>query len=95
VAAAIVQVRDQVLEAVVFDVRLPEAVWMRTLEADVGSLPSRLVGSGDQVALFEDFVHGAAAYLDVLLLVEVCGDGFTAPSFTQSNLNDSGDGFLG
>jgi hypothetical protein len=67
---------------------------MRTLEADVGSLSSRLVGSGDQVALFEDFVYGAAAYLDVLLLVEVCGDDFTAPSFTQSDLYDSGHGFF-
>ena len=55
---------------------------MLTLEADVGSLSSRLVGSGDQIVLFEDFVHGAAAYLDAFLLVEVCGDGFTAPPFT-------------
>jgi hypothetical protein len=67
---------------------------MLTLEAYVCSLPSRLVGSGDQFALFEDFVRGAAAYLDAFLLVEVCGDGFTAPSFTQSDLNDSSHGFL-
>ena len=71
-----------------------EAVWMRTLEADVGSLSSRLVGSGDQVAFFEDFVYGAAAYLDVFLLVEVCGDCFTAPSFTQSDLDDSSHGLF-
>ena len=68
---------------------------MRTLEADVGSPSSRLVDSSDQVAFFEDFVRGAAAYLDVFLLVEVCGDRFTAPSFTQSNLNDSSHCFLG
>jgi len=68
---------------------------VRALEAGVCSLSSRLVGSGDEVVLFEDFVHGAAAYLDVLLLVEVCSDGFTTPSFTQSHLNDSSHGFLG
>jgi len=43
---------------------------MRALEAGVCSLSSRLVGSGDQIVLFEDFVYGAAAYLDVFLLVE-------------------------
>mgnify|MGYP007084719819 CR=1 FL=1 len=67
---------------------------MLTLEADVGSLPSRLVGPGDQAVLFEDRVDGAAAYLDAFLLVEVCGDRFTTPPFTQSDLNDSSDGFF-
>jgi hypothetical protein len=33
-----------------------------------------LVGSGDQAVLFDDSVYGATACLDVLLLVEVCGD---------------------
>ena len=67
---------------------------MRALEAGVCSLSSRLVGSGDEVVLFEDFVYGAAAYLDVILLVEVCSDRLMAPSFTQSDLNDSSHGFF-
>jgi len=65
-----------------------------TLEADVGSLPSRLVGPGDHAVLFEDLVYGAAAYLDAFLLVEVCGDRFAAPSFTESDVNDSSHGFF-
>jgi len=63
-------------------------------ETEVGSLLWRLVGSGDRVLFFEDFVYGAAAHLDAFLLVEICGDRFTAPPFTLSDLNDSSHGFF-
>jgi len=64
-------------------------------ESDERPLPSGLVWFCDQIVAFEDPVCGAAAYLNVFLLVEVCGDGFMAPSFPLSDLDYSTDRCLG
>ena len=85
VAAAVVEVRDQVLVSVVFDVRLPEAVGVGSLEAGVGSLSSRRVRAHRQVVLFEDRVDGAVADLDAASF-QVCFDGFAAPAVCSSDL---------
>ena len=64
---------------------------MMPSEPDEAPLLSGLVWLGDQSVVFEDPVCGAAAYLDVFPLVEVCGDGFVAPSLLLPDLEDALD----
>ena len=60
-------------------------------EPDEGALLSGLVWLGDEAVVFEDLVCGAAAYLDVFPLAEVCDDGFMAPSLLLPDLEDAVD----
>jgi len=68
---------------------LPEAVRIRPNEPDECPLLSGFVWVCDEAVVFEDCVCGSAAYFDVFLLVEVCGDGFVAPSFLLPDLDDA------
>jgi len=49
----------------------------------------RLIGFRDQATPFEDCVGGAAANSESFLPVEVCGDGFVAPSLLLPELDYS------
>jgi len=80
--------------AVVFDIRLPEAVWVGSLEAYVGSLLAWAVASEGEVVLSDDGGDGSVADLDSLPF-EVGLDGFAAPSFPLPDLDDCVDGGLG
>jgi len=71
--------------AVVFDVGLPEAVWVSSLPAFEASLSAWLVGFVDQFVLFEDGVDASVPDLDAAGL-QVGFDGFTAPAVCSSDL---------